>query len=167
MSILTKLHIGEQELNILRYKLSVIQNADYTGRPSSKSVVQPIEITYETIKNDPFYEKMASGKMTDRLKLVTTSVQMNAKTTSIELLDFYVLDLLDNFDGVNSKPMTTSVKISFASLVVNDVVMDVKYWRENDPRLNTAAPTQINRDNEENKAQEETAGLLLDFDMSV
>ena len=162
MSILTKLHVNQEQLNILHYRLSVLQDADYTGRPSAKPVVQPLEFTYETIKNDPFYNKMISGKMSDTLKLVITSVQGNSKTTTIEVLDYYVLEHRENFDGVNDKPMTTYVKISFATLIVNNQVMDIKYWKQSDPNLNTVATTQT----EQTKNQEEETGFLVDLEMS-
>ena len=162
MSILTKLHVNQEQLNILHYRLSVLQDADYTGRPSAKPVVQPLEFTYETIKNDPFYNKMISGKMSDTLKLVITPVQGNSKTTTIEILDYYVLEHRENFDGVNDKPMTTYVKISFATLIVNNQVMDIKYWKQSDPNLNTVATTQT----EQTKNQEEETGFLVDLEMS-
>jgi len=163
MSILTKLYVNQEELNILHYRLSVSQDADYTGRPSSKSVVQPLEFTYETIKNDPFYEKMLNGKMTDSIKLVITPIQMNAKRTTIELLDYYVLEQQDNFDGINNRPMTTYVKISFATLVVNGIVMHSKYWKVTNPLKNTV-PIQTSPEEETEK---ENTGLLADLELSL
>jgi len=152
MSILIKLHVEDTVINLLDYNQSVTQNTDYTGRPSAKPVVQPISFSYETVKKDPFLEKLVSGKMSDYIKFVISPVSMNGKSTKIELLDFYVIECYESFNGVNNRPMTTYVTVSFATIIINGVVMDVKYWRKTDPNLINVAPTiNYNQEQEEEK----------------
>ncbi|MCF6349747.1 MAG: hypothetical protein L3J23_01790 [Flavobacteriaceae bacterium] len=133
MSIQIKLHVEDLVINLLDYQQSVTQNSDYTGRPSAKPVVQPIGFSYETVKNDPFFEKLVSGKMSDTLTFKISPIAMNGKSTTVTVKDYYIKVHHENFDGINNQPMTTYVEITFAILIVNDVVMDVKYWKVSDP----------------------------------
>lgn len=148
MSIQIKLHVEDTVINLLDYHQSVTQNTDYTGCPSAKPVVQPISFSYETVKKDPFLEKLVSGKMSDYMKFVISPVSMNGKSTKIEIRDFYVIECYESFDGVSSRPMTTYVKVSFATIIINGVVMDVKYWKVTDPYTPAVTPTVINQEEE-------------------
>lgn len=57
MSIHAKLYVNDFIIALLWYRLSVNQVANYTGYPSSKPVVLPLEFAIETGKNDPFIDK--------------------------------------------------------------------------------------------------------------
>jgi len=148
MSIQIKLYVEELTIPLLSYLLSGAQGSDYTGRPFSRTVVLPLELIYESIKNDPFLDKLVNSKMTDYLKLVISPVIMGGKSTIIELLDYYVLKHRENFKGVGNQPMTTYVTISFATIIINGKVMDVKSWKVTDPYAKTVAPTVINDEKE-------------------
>lgn len=56
MSILIKLFVDDLEFNVLRYRLGILQNADYNGRASNKPNAQPFEFTIEATKHNTFYE---------------------------------------------------------------------------------------------------------------
>ncbi|MCF6351139.1 MAG: M91 family zinc metallopeptidase [Flavobacteriaceae bacterium] len=159
-TIQIKLHVEDLVINLLDYQHSVTQGTDYTGRPSSKPVVQPIGFSYETVKNDPFLEKLVNARMSDYLKFVISPVSMNGKSTIVEIRDFYVIECSEKFDSTSNKPMTTYVTISFATIIVNAQIMDVKYWKVNDPYTKNI-PITINRNEEE---QEETkTPTFIDF----
>ena len=86
--------------------------------------------------------------MSDRLVFKISPISMNGKSTTVEVLDFYVKVHSENFDGVNNQPMTTYVEVTFAILIVNSAVMDVKYWKVTDPYAPTVTPTEINQEEE-------------------
>jgi len=149
MSLQAKLHINDFIIALLWYRFAVSQAANRDGSPSSKPVVQPIEFAIETRKNDPLIEKMLSGKRGDYLKIIFAPTTMDSKSMIVEFYDYYVLECRENFNGVNTQPMTTYYKISFATVVINGVVMDMKSWKVIDPMANAnVAPTVINQEEE-------------------
>lgn len=162
MSIQIKLHVEDKVINLLDYQQLITQNTDYTGRPSAKSVVQPINFSFETGKNDPFLAKLISGKMSDYLKFVISPVSMNGKSTTIEIKDWYVVKCYEEFDSTNNKPMITYVEITFAIIIINGVVLDVKYWKVTDPHIKNTPITTINRNEEEDEEPDVIEYYLTD-----
>jgi len=142
MSIITKLHIEDKALNVLKFRLAFNQSANNNGYPSSKATGGIWDLAFETQKDDLFLNKFVSKEMINYLKIVITPAQLDTKSKTIELRDVYVVEHQNNFDGVNKDPMKTYVKLSPASMVQNGVTIFKKYWKITDPdAINTAATT--------------------------
>lgn len=79
--------------------------------------------------------------MGDYLKIIFAPTTMDSKSMIVEFYDYYVLESRDSFNGVNAQPMTTYFKISFAIIVINGVVMDMKSWKVTDLMANANVTT--------------------------
>jgi len=141
MSIITKLHINDSELNIIRFSYAFNQKANVTGFPSSKPTGGEWDIAIETQKEDFFLEKMVRSEMVNYVKIVITAAKLDSKSTTVELRDVYVTEHRNNFNGVDSEPMTTFIRLSPASMVRNGETIFAKYWKITDPNANVTTAT--------------------------
>ncbi len=141
MGIITKLQIEDTSLNILWFRFSFNQSANTNGYPSSKPTGGLWDITFETQKNDLFFNKLVNNEMINYLKIVITPAKLDTKSKTIELRDVHVIEHRNNFNGINSDPMKTYVKLSPASMVKNGEPVFVKYWKITDPNTDTAVTT--------------------------
>ncbi len=141
MGINTKLHIDDSTLNVLWFNLSFHQKANTNGYPSSKPTGGIWGLTYETQKDDVFFDKMASGEMIDCIKIIISPAKLDTKSKVIELRDVYVLEHRNNFNGVNSDPMKTYIKLSPASMVQDGETIFKHYWKITDPDVKVVAAT--------------------------
>jgi len=78
------------------------------------------------------------------LEIVLAPTAMNGKTRSIKLYDVYCIKYMENFDGVNSRPMSTYIEISPAIMEDGGTKIFEKYWKVSNPFGKTVAPTTIN-----------------------
>jgi len=149
MSITAKLHIDEKEFNILQFRYSIAQNSDYSGYPSAKPTGGIWSIVFESTKEGLFYEWMVAENTMKNLEIVLAPTAMNGKTRSIKLYDVYCIKYMENFDGVNSRPMSTYIEISPAIMEDGGTKIFEKYWKVSNPFGKTATPTIINEDEDE------------------
>ncbi len=143
MSILAKMYIDEKEFNILQFRYSIEQNSDYNGYPSAKPTGGIWSIVFESTKESLFYEWMVAENTIKNLEIVLSPAAMNGKTRRIKLFDVYCLKYMENFDGVNSKPMRTYIEVSPAIMEDGGAKIFEKYWKVSDPFGNAVAPTTI------------------------
>lgn len=148
MSIIAKLHVDEKSFTILNFRYSIEQNSDYSGYPSAKPTGGLWSIVIESTKEHLFYEWMVAENTMKNLEIVLSSSSMNGKTRTIKLFDVYCLKYMENFDGVNSKPMSTYIEISPAIMQDGGTKIFEKYWKVSN-LSNMATPTVINEDEEE------------------
>lgn len=143
MSIIAKLHVDEKSFTILNFRYSIEQNSDYSGYPSAKPTGGLWSIVIESTKEHLFYEWMVAENSMKNLEIVLSPSSMNGKTRTIKLFDVYCLKYMENFDGVNSKPMSTYIEVSPAIMQDGGTNIFEKYWKVSN-LSNTAAATTIN-----------------------
>lgn len=148
MSIISKLHIEDYTFNILRYHWSFHQDADVTGRPCARPQGGLIQIVIETTKDPIFTEWAVSDNMLKNVKIVQSPATLTSKSRTIEFYDMHCVEVNDNFNGVDNQPMTTTITLSPAIIVVNGEKMMEKYWKVTDLDNKQTETTKL--DNEPN-----------------
>ena len=164
MSFKAKLFIEEEERNILNATQMYSRFADVNGRPTSKPVGQQLQFSIESTGDDSFfYNNMFSQTSKCRGKIIFYRRDGFSTLFKIEFANAQILQLSEQFNAVNDKPLHMTISIGWGIMKMRDVIHE-KTWNPNNPFIEIA-PTQISRGNEE-KEEEETAGFLVDLEMS-
>ncbi|GHC47142.1 type VI secretion system tube protein TssD [Ulvibacter litoralis] len=145
MSIIAKLAYEDLSINILRFDYSFTQETDVNRKPSAKPIGGIWKIAFETRKEDPFFEHMVYGNMIKSLEIIIKPSILDGKNRVIELLDIHVLTCEDNFNGIDSQPMTTYIELSPASMIQDGQTIFAKEWKITDPDAVAVAPTVITK----------------------
>jgi hypothetical protein len=142
MSIQIKLFVDDLEFNVLEYDFDILQNADNTGLPNSKSTPQPFKFSIEATKHTTFYEWAIHSSMQKRhVKIVFSPVNGMGKSETIELLDVYCIFYQFKYSATGSQPAVEYFKLTPATMLHNGEEKFKHYWAVTDLAMLNAAPT--------------------------
>lgn len=138
--ITAKLEIEDKIFTILNFNFSFEQKSSFNGYPSSTPTGGIFKIVVESTKEKLFFEWMSNEDTMKNAKITISPSYGMGKSRTIELLDGYLVNYHENFDGINNRPMSTYIELSPAIMLQNGVKISEKYWKISD-LSNTAAPT--------------------------
>ncbi len=138
--ITAKLEIEDKVFTILNFNFSFEQKSSFNGYPSSTPTGGVFKIVVESTKEKLFFEWMSNENSMKNAKIIISPSSLMGKSRTIELMDGYLVNYYEEFDGVNNRPMATYIELSPAIMLENGVKIFEKYWKVSD-LSNTAAPT--------------------------
>jgi len=147
MSISAKLYIEDKVFNVLKFGFKFNQKSSASGYPSATTTGGQFDIVIESIKDPLFFEWMTSGDMLSKAKIEISQSFVFGKTRKIELLDVYCLQFQEKFDGINSQPMQSFLRLSPAIMLQDGVKIFEWYWKVTDLDAN-AEDTVLDNDPE-------------------
>ncbi|GHC60481.1 type VI secretion system tube protein TssD [Ulvibacter litoralis] len=140
MSIIARLHVDDKQFNILNYQLAFKRPYDFLGKPSSKTIGGLFEITLESTKDELFSEWAIQPNMMKQAKIVQSSVRMDGKSRTFDLIDVHCLKNKVSFNSVNNRPMTNRIILSPAILKLDGLVLFEKFWKVTDLNTQNSMP---------------------------
>lgn len=141
MSIIAKLHVEDQQFNILNYQVSFNQTCGVLGVPTAMPLGGLFEITLESSRNNLFFEWTTQPTKLRQATIVQTSVRMDGRSRTFELIDVFCIQNKLHFNAVNSRPMTECILLSPAILKLDGVLLFEKHWKETDIITQNLPPT--------------------------
>ena len=132
MSISAKLYIEDKVFNVLKFGFKFNQKSSASGYPSAKPTGGQFDIIIESTKDSLFFEWMTSGNMLSKAKIEVSQSFVFGKTRKIELLDVYCLQFQEKFDGINSQPIQSFLRLSPAIMLQDGVKIFEWYWKVTD-----------------------------------
>lgn len=141
MSFKAKLVINkEHELDVLKYNISLKKGSDTTGKPSTKSTLNPFSIVVESGSKVDFLHWMISPNLTKQVELHIYPRTLDGKIRIIYFSDVHLIGLETTFSGIGEIPMIDNLQFTAAGLNTNNSTVDYSaYWRET--RLNEESET--------------------------
>jgi len=140
--ITAKLEIEGKTFNILNFSFDFEQNSSYNGYPSSTPTGGLFKIVIESTQEKLFFEWMSKENSMKNAKIIISPSFAMGKSRVIELIDGYLIKYLENFDGINNRPISTYMELSPAIMLQDGVKIFEKYWKVTD-LSNNVAPTKI------------------------
>ncbi len=118
MSFKAKLKVGGKEVNVLQVSYDLNQEVDATGRPSAITRGGRIKLQVESTGDSFFFEWMVNNF--ERKDGVVTFLKRDtdAKLKELEFKEGYLVKYEENFESINSIPMTETFTISARSITV-------------------------------------------------
>ncbi|QXP58479.1 type VI secretion system tube protein TssD [Olleya sp. HaHaR_3_96] len=136
MSISAKLYIEDKVFNVLKFGFKFNQKSSASGYPSATTTGGQFDIVIESTKDPLFFEWMTSGDMLSKAKIEVSQSFVFGKTRKIELLDVYCLQFQEKFDGINSQPMQSFLRLSPAIMLQDGAKIFEWYWKVTDLEAN-------------------------------
>ncbi len=118
MSFLAKLNIDGEDFNILECDFGIKQNADESGRPSSKPKGGQIYLLIESNIKLDFFEWATSGSATKNGEIVFYRRDNISSLKKVEFKDAYCLEYKERFNAVDSQPLQIVLMLSAKELVM-------------------------------------------------
>ncbi len=155
MSFKAKLCIEGEERNLLDAELVFSQLADYNGRPSQLPVGAPLNLTFESTRNDAlFYSYMFHPDRMFKGYIRFFKRDGLQKYFDIEFANAHIIRLHERFSSTGETPMYIGLTISYGISRIRDVIHEKKW--------NPSNPFAINN-NQVTEQEEELEPLLLDY----
>ncbi len=152
MAIIAKMYIDDQVMNLIDFKMSFKQNTDYTGRPTTKPLLQIIDAVYETTKDVDIFAWSIHPTMLKKVIVEFSPSTMSSKTKRYEFYDVACTLYKEGFNGQNSNPALTTIGMSAAIFKYGNTIAE-KSWKVSDIH-NQVAPTVIQNDSEEEESKQ-------------
>ncbi len=133
-------------MNLIDFKMSFKQNTDYTGRPTTKPLLQIINAIYETTKDIDVFAWSIHSTMLKKVIVEFSPSTMSSKTKRYEFYDVACTFYKEGFNGQNSNPTLTTIGMSAAIFKYENTIHE-KSWKITDLN-NQIIPTVI-EDNDE------------------
>ncbi|WP_120752460.1 type VI secretion system tube protein TssD [Aquimarina sp. BL5] len=135
MSIQVKLFVDDNEFIVEQHYFSFFQNADQTGRPTSKPMNRTFDFVIHGSNDTTFFEWSIDSQMMKNCKITFSSRFGTSKSNTIELLDTYCLYYKLHYQHDSSSPMMVYFSLSPATILFNGQEMLSHWWRKTDPAL--------------------------------
>lgn len=136
MSFTAKLLFDDQEINILDFSYTILQDKDYNGMPSAKPQLLGLSIVIESTKDSELLEWMITPFMTKQLKIQIAPRALNGKGRTLEFIDACCVDYIEQFTSTSENPMTINLKITSAGMKEGTTEFS-EYWRVTYPNTTT------------------------------
>lgn len=138
MSFTAKLLFDDQEINILDFSYTILQDKDYNGMPSAKPQLLGLSMVIESIKDSELLEWMLTPFMTKQLKIQIAQRALNGKGRTLEFIDACCVDYIEQFTSTSENPMTINLKITSAGMKEGATEFS-EYWRVTYPNTATVS----------------------------
>jgi hypothetical protein len=116
MSFKVVLKVNGKELNVVQHNYGLHQETDATGRPSAITRGGKITLTVESTGDTGLFEWMCNNFERKDGSIVYIKRDSNATLKELSFKEAYMVDYKEDFDSVNSKPVTETFTISAKSL---------------------------------------------------
>lgn len=152
MSFKAKLYIEGEERNLLDAELVYSQIADYNGRPTQVPVGKPLQLAFESTRNDElFYNYMFHPDRMCKGYIRFFKRDGLQKDFDIEFANAHVINLYERYTATGETPMFMHLTISYGISRVRGTIHE-KRWNPSNPFVN-----------EETAIQEEEETSILDL----
>ncbi len=112
MSFKAVLKVDDKEYRVLNCNFGLKQECDKTGRPSSTTRGQGIELTIESTDDTMIFEWMCDSYMRKDAKIIFNKRDEDAKMKELEISEAYVTEYKETFDDTGPGSMTITFKLS-------------------------------------------------------
>ncbi len=141
MSFKAKLYIEGEERNLLDAELVFSQVADYNGRPSQLPVGAPLNLAFESTRNDElFYSYMFHPDRMFKGYIRFFKRDGLQKYFDIEFANAHIIRLHERFSSTGETPMYIGLTISYGISRIRDVIHEKK-WNPSNPFANNSTET--------------------------
>ncbi|MWW25356.1 type VI secretion system tube protein TssD [Algibacter lectus] len=136
MSFKAKLYIEGQERNLLNSVLVYSQIADYNGRPTQLPVSEPLQLAFESTKDDElFYNYMFHPDRMFKGYIRFFKRDGFQKDFDIEFANAHIINLYEHFSSTGDDPMYMHIIISYGISRVRGTIHEKK-WNPSNPFVN-------------------------------
>lgn len=136
MSFKAKLHIEGEERILLDAELVYSQIADYNGRPTQLPVGAPLQIAFESTRNDElFYNYMFHPDRKFKGYIRFFKRDGLQKLFDIEFANAYIINLYERFSSTGETPMYIDLTITYGISRVRNILHEKK-WNPSNPFAN-------------------------------
>lgn len=133
MSFKAKLYIEGQERNLLNSVLVYSQIADYNGRPTQLPVSEPLQLAFESTKDDElFYNYMFHPDRMFKGYIRFFKRDGLQKDFDIEFANAHIINLYEHFSSTGDDPMYMHIIISYGISRVRGTIHEKK-WNPSNP----------------------------------
>ncbi|MEL0650820.1 type VI secretion system tube protein TssD [Algibacter sp. TI.3.09] len=133
MSFKAKLYIEGQERNLLNSVLVYSQIADYNGRPTQLPVSEPLQLAFESTKDDElFYNYMFHPDRMFKGYIRFFKRDGFQKDFDIEFANAHIINLYEHFSSTGDDPMYMHIIISYGISRVKGTIHEKK-WNPSNP----------------------------------
>ncbi|GAL64825.1 type VI secretion system tube protein TssD [Algibacter lectus] len=133
MSFKAKLYIEGQERNLLNSVLVYSQIADYNGRPTQLPVSEPLQLAFESTKDDElFYNYMFHPDRMFKGYIRFFKRDGFQKDFDIEFANAHIINLYEHFSSTGDDPMYMHIIISYGISRVRGTIHEKK-WNPSNP----------------------------------
>ena len=122
MSFLAKLHMDDQEFNILDSEYTFIQNTDAHGKPSAKTKGGKVSMSIESSGSLDFFDWMISPSTMKSGKIIFYRRESEAKMKELVFNDAFCIYFKERFISTGDNPMVIDLEISAKELKMGDSI---------------------------------------------
>lgn len=112
MSFQAKLHLEDQELNVLYCEYSFQQNINSNGKPEVKPIGGKILLTIESTSNTDFFDWMISESQTKSGKVTFYRRDNVSKMKELVFSDAFCVYFKEKFSATGEYPMEIEVELT-------------------------------------------------------
>jgi hypothetical protein len=112
--------VEDKEYRVLNCNFSLKQECDKTGRPSSTTRGQGVELTIESTDDTTIFEWMCDSYMRKDATLTFNKRDEEARMKDLEINEAYVTEYKETFDDTGAGAMTTTFKLSAHSIKMGE-----------------------------------------------
>lgn len=120
MSFLAKLEIDGEEYNVLDFNISLFQNTDQSGKPSSEPQGGTFTITVESTSSVNFFKWMIANSETKDGKVTFYRRDAMSKLREMKFDKGYCIGYSEAFHASTSVPMHIQLTVSAKKISMND-----------------------------------------------
>ena len=130
MSFLAKLHIDDQEFNILEFSFDVTQPTNSVGQVISTPNLGSIDVLIESRSNTEFYAWSIGINTIKDGEIIFYKRDNSAKARTLEFKDSICVYFKETFNSNSNNPMKTRLKISARSVTLDDTEYEVSWGND-------------------------------------
>ncbi|WP_067150924.1 type VI secretion system tube protein TssD [Pseudotamlana agarivorans] len=140
MSFKAILFFQEEERQLLNAELIFYQLADYNGRPKQSPVGEPLQLVFESTRNDEiFYSYMFHPDRMCKGYIRFFKRDGFQKYFDIEFANAHIIKLREHFSSTGENPMTMQLSLSYGISRIRDLIHEKK-WNPNNPFITQNTP---------------------------
>ena len=124
MSFLTKLFIGDHEVNVLHCEYSFTQSTDINGKPAARPKGGRIFITVESTSDTDFFDWMISNSQTKSGRITFYRRDNISRMKELVFKDAYCVFFKEKFSSTGDHPMEIELELSAKEITMGNSVFE-------------------------------------------